>query len=35
MRDEMSVTISENVISLRNEETSLRRLILNTFKRER
>lgn len=35
MRNEVSVTILKSVISLRNKKTSLRKLILSTFKRER
>ncbi len=35
MRDEVSVTISRSVILLRNEKTSLKKLILSAFKRER
>ena len=32
MRDEVSVTISENVISLKDKEMNLKELILSAFK---
>ena len=35
IRDEMNVTIFESVVSLKDEKTGLKRLVLSAFKRER